>query len=86
MFGSSIEISREVCQITERRESIVNHSGEERRSQMLQAPSANDRVGCENETTVVGEVRPRRLAEFRAFIVVMTGGNQTRRERREAGR
>jgi hypothetical protein len=28
----------------------------------------------------------RRLAEFRAFIVVTTGGNQTRRERREAGR
>jgi len=53
---------------------------------MFQAPATSDRVGCENETTVVGTIRPRRLAEFRAFIVVMTGGNQTRRERREAGR
>jgi len=52
----------------------------------FQAPRASGRARCENETTVVGAIRSKRLAEFRAFIVVMTGGNQTRRERREAGR
>jgi len=52
----------------------------------FQPPWAGDRARSENETTVVGEIRPKRLAEFRAFIVVMTGGNQTRRERSEAGR
>ena len=31
-------------------------------------------------------IRQRRLAEVRAFIVVLTVGNQTRRERREAGK
>jgi hypothetical protein len=86
MFGSSIEISREICQITERRESIVNHSDEERRLTKVPGSSDERPRRMRERNSVVGKIRPRRLAEVRAFIVALTGGNQTRCEPREAGK
>ena len=41
----------------------------------------------ERSREISASSRPLKLSrEFRAFIVVMTAGNQTRRERREAGK
>ena len=57
MFGSSIEISREICQISERWNPSLTTAMRNVACTMFQAPRVSDRTRSESETPVVGEIR-----------------------------